>query len=184
MNDTTVPDEQRAERIADIRAFADWLEQNPWIPTPDLVDASKHLNGTGQSAEEQRKNLDVLESVADRLGIEVGKGMNDRTRMTANVGKFEYRLLVWHENGRPGQLDERDAELERLRAEVAALRSGVGLVDEPYPNPVCVYDTGDGNTLRRRCGVGIWRDGPTGEWRHIGNTWHNHEAVSPVSESR
>jgi hypothetical protein len=153
MSDPKVPDQKRAETIADIRAFADWLEQNPWVPTPFHANASEHLNGAGDRPDEQRAHLTRLRSVADRLGVKVDEHLTDRTRMQFNIGKFEYSLLVWHENGRPGEPDPRDAELEKLRAEVEALRA-----DAKSPH---LHDKGCSGAFGRPCvcATGAMTDG-------------------------
>lgn len=139
MNDTTVPDELRARRIANIRQLADWLEANPDLPAPN------HLYGGHQMADpgfrdgiSAAEGLARVRAFAAKHGVKADESGRDRTKASVSFGIAEYSLLTWHKNGRPGQLDEREAELERLRAEVAALRSNVGLdysreADDPTP---------------------------------------------------
>lgn len=141
MNTETVPDKKRAEQIAAIREMADWLEARPWLPMATYFRASEQLNGHGSTPDEQRELLATMQELADKLGRKLDESLPDRTRLTARVGPLEYDVLVWHENGRPDRFDERDAELARLRAEVAALRGEVGLdysrevepADDPTP---------------------------------------------------
>lgn len=123
MTDTTISDvdAKRASTIADIRAFADWLEANPWVPTPYHAYASEHLNGGDDP--NPAVALAQLQEFAERADVKADESLHDRTRAKVNIGRFEYTLLVWHPNGRPGVIEERDAELARLRAEVEQLRA-------------------------------------------------------------
>jgi hypothetical protein len=91
---------ERAQRIADIRAFADWLEANPWVPMPHHLYGSKHVNGLAGELDDVAA-LATVREIATRLGVETDESADDRTRMKFNVGRFEYSLLAWHKDGRP-----------------------------------------------------------------------------------
>jgi hypothetical protein len=54
-------DPQRAAAIANIRAFADWLEANPDVPEPDMFEASCLQTGI-----EQALSVRLVLGVADR----------------------------------------------------------------------------------------------------------------------
>lgn len=112
---STVPD--REAFIANVRAFADWLEANPSLPVPHSMESSTvHLNQAADDSPEE--SLATLRTFAERFGAEINDTMDDRTRATAQIGRISYKQLVWHRKS-----DKRDAELERLRAEVAELRA-------------------------------------------------------------
>lgn len=122
------PTDERAARIAEIRQLADWLERNPWVPMPYGIDAWQQVGN-----EEIRDDLSpaaglhLVREVADRIGVEADESAHDHTEVRIKFGKrTEYKLLSWHKAGRPGAVDPRDAELERLRAENAALKSAAG----------------------------------------------------------
>lgn len=125
--DQTEPPEEAAKRaafVADLRAFADWLTESPWAPTPHTAEAMQHLNATADVAT-AAPSLARLREIAARTGGSLDESLHDRTRLTVMHGTVEYKLLTWHPDGRPGEPDKRDAELERLRAEVAKLRAAV-----------------------------------------------------------
>lgn len=135
---------KRAVFVADLRTFADWLTDNPWVPLPSRMYASKQFN-FNNDPKSAAPSLAMIREVADRLGAETDESLPDRTRVTVEIGSIEYRLLTWHAAGRPG---ERDAELERLRARVAELeaatdRSGLGLLglDDSAKAATCCCDT-------------------------------------------
>lgn len=115
--------DQRADAIADLRAFADFLARNSWAPLPSQTmqadlqqDGVDVFNGGAEGVAELRR-------IADALGEEPNERANDRTTVTRCFGSIRYRVIAWHAAGRPVERDPRDVELERLRAEVAELRS-------------------------------------------------------------
>lgn len=89
---------ERAQRIADIRAFADWLEANPWVPLPNHLSAAKQLNG---SETDPVPALAKVREIADRLAVKTDEHLDDRTRMEYAIGTVTYSLLSWHKDGRP-----------------------------------------------------------------------------------
>lgn len=152
MNTTTVPDAQaqaakdRAKFISGLHEFADYLAANPWLPIdrndsgyigPARIQVDLH----GEREDATAETISRVCEIAAKLGVKVDDRSNDRTSADVKIGAVSYSLIAWHKNGRPGHPDERDAELERLRAEVAALRSGNGLAyfradsepDDPTP---------------------------------------------------
>jgi hypothetical protein len=117
----------RAGRIADIRAFADWLEANPWVPLPNHLSAAKQLNG---SETDPVPALAKVREIADRLGVKTDEHLDDRTRMEYAVGTVTYSLLSWHKDGRPAEPAPADwmaADTESIRAAIA------GAIREPDP---------------------------------------------------
>jgi hypothetical protein len=98
---------ERAARIADIRAFADWLEANPGVPMPWRIEADEHLSlGAGTEIERLAK----VRQVAAMLGVEVDERLTDRTELEFKIGDLvKYSLIAWHKGGRPAEpvADER-----------------------------------------------------------------------------
>jgi hypothetical protein len=88
---------ERAERIAEIRRFADWLESNPWVPMPYHIYGSEQLNG---DESDPVAGLAKVREIAERLGVETDESAGDRTKFKFPIGKVEYSLLTWHKNGR------------------------------------------------------------------------------------
>jgi len=117
-NPIVQPDDaaKRAAKIAAIRNLADWLTDNPAAPVPTL-DLHRHLgNNDGTEAE----NLATVRSLAVSLGVDADEELDDRTVLRVRVNEHVwYELFAWHKSGRDAL-----GELERLRAEVAELRSG------------------------------------------------------------
>lgn len=85
---------ERAQKIADIRALADWLEENPWLPVADL-DANRHLYGPD--------GYRTVVETAKRLGAELDTHLDDRTKFTYRRGPLTYSVLAWHDGGRPAE---------------------------------------------------------------------------------
>lgn len=83
---------ERAQKIADIRALADWLEANPWLPIPDL-DVNRQLRGT--------EGYRTVVELAERLGAKLDTHLDDRTKFVYTRGPLTYTLLTWHDGGRP-----------------------------------------------------------------------------------
>jgi hypothetical protein len=90
---------KRSQKVADIRAFADWLEANPAVPAPWQVEADEHLS-TGDGTEAER--LAKVRQVAAMLGVEADERLSDRTEVEFKPSDFvKYRLIAWHRGGRP-----------------------------------------------------------------------------------
>jgi hypothetical protein len=106
---------ERAARIADIRAFADWLEANPWVPAPHHLRASEQINSYDDDGVTA---LAQVREVAARLGVETDQHLDDRTRLEYKVGRVEYDLLAWHRDGRP---DEPVPPVDEARTLTAAI---------------------------------------------------------------
>jgi hypothetical protein len=119
------PKDERAAFCADLHAFANWLAENPWVPLPFTTFAERHLNYIDDKT--PFASLTKVREIAALLGVKTDESLPDRTRVTITMGCVEYRLLAWHKNGRPGEPDERDAKIERLTAELAALRAAAAL---------------------------------------------------------
>lgn len=124
MTTETVPateraDEQgeRTQKIADLRQLADWLEERPWLPIPG-IHVNDHVYGLD--------GYQLVTGLAERGG-KLDTHLNDRTVVAFDEGPLIYRVIAWHEGGRPG---EKDAELAKLRARVAELEAST---DRPDP---------------------------------------------------
>lgn len=81
---------ERAQRIADIRAFADFLDQNPWAPLP-------YENAQAEIP------FDNIREYSERVGVPVDEHLDDRTQVFHRFGGFEYRVVAWHQDGRPAE---------------------------------------------------------------------------------
>lgn len=120
--------DERAARIAEIRKLADWLERNPDVPMPIEFYGQQQMASPGfRDGISAAEGLARVRSFAEQFDVKVNESNYDRTSAEVKFGIARYSLLTWHADGRPGQPDDRDAELERLRAEVAELRAGNGL---------------------------------------------------------
>jgi hypothetical protein len=113
---------ERAQRIADIRKLADWLEERPWMPLLDL-DVNRHLYGLD--------GYRTVVEMAERLGVPLEKTLDDRTRLVFRKGPLTFTLLVWHKDGRPAEpapaaVEDDPTGLNYTRAET----------DEDDPTPV------------------------------------------------
>jgi len=108
-------------------------------PVPTAVNdwmkayASKHLNRINDRGTVAASLAEVRE-IADELGVKTDEHLDDRTRLVFKVGRVEYELLTWHPDGRPGEPDERDAKIEQLTAELAALRAAAALQPDADPS--------------------------------------------------
>lgn len=89
---------ERARFIAGIRLFADWLEQRPWLPVPDSLEAMVHLRyATGADS----AGLAEFRELAQLLDTETDESLEDRTRIEVPVGPIRYQAIAWHRDGRP-----------------------------------------------------------------------------------
>jgi hypothetical protein len=86
---------ERAEKIADLRAVADMLERNPDVPLPAYPGELVHLHHEG--------NVAKVRELAAKFDVKVDEHLDDRTEVTIGVGRFEYRVVAWHEGGRPAE---------------------------------------------------------------------------------
>lgn len=119
---------ERAQRIADIRAFADRLEQNPWMVLPHSLRAWQQLSAPGD-VPDAATGVAMLREVAEKLGVEVDEHLADRTTVEAWLGRVEYDLLVWHKDGRPVEPEFTAADAESIRTAIA------GAIREPDADP-------------------------------------------------
>jgi hypothetical protein len=78
----------RAKGVADLRAFADFLECNPWAPMP-FENAQANIE------------FDRVRDYAEKVGVKVDEHLDDRTQVFHRFGGFEYRVIAWHPGGRP-----------------------------------------------------------------------------------
>jgi hypothetical protein len=140
MTQPIIHDEKRAVGIAEIRQLADLLDRNPQIPLPYQVDALGFINHQGDA--DPAAGLATLRDLADSVGGEVDERLADRTTLTHTFGKVKYRLVTWHMQGRPGQLDERDAELAALRAKVAELEAARSAPLDQDAEDAAAFDRG------------------------------------------
>lgn len=94
---------ERAQRIADIRAFADWLEANSWAPTPNHFDASVHLDERHPGGPGVADSYSKVREVAERLGVNAEERLDDRTVARKGFGHIGYAVIAWHPDGRPAE---------------------------------------------------------------------------------
>lgn len=89
---------ERARKIADIRAYADWLEANADLPMP------YGLGGQQDVAADNATPADVakVRAFAERFGATL-RELADRTVAYHRIGSVGYDLIAWHRNGRPSE---------------------------------------------------------------------------------
>lgn len=121
----------RARRIADIRALADFLEHNPDVPLAlypsEQVDLHDGASGVAQVRE-----------LGARFGGTVRDDLEDRTQVYLKFGSFEYRVIAWHKDGRPAETeDERCGTCGESLREIAlgALGHTLGEICNPVDVP-------------------------------------------------
>jgi hypothetical protein len=103
---------ERAERIADIRALADWLEANSWVPLPYIAHAYDHLTAP-RDVPTEAAGLAKVRGLAERLGLKTDESLDDRTKLVVPFGEHaSYELVTWHKDGRPAE-PEPEPEPER-----------------------------------------------------------------------
>jgi hypothetical protein len=94
---------ERAERIADIRALADWLEANSWVPLPYIAHAYDHLTAP-RDVPTEAAGLAKVRGLAERLGLKTDESLDDRTKLVVPFGEHaSYELVTWHKDGRPAE---------------------------------------------------------------------------------
>lgn len=86
---------ERAQRIADLRKLADLLEANPDVPLPLYPSEQVDLHDDG--------NVATVRALGEKFGARVRDDLHDRTQVYIKVGSFEYRVIAWHEGGRPAE---------------------------------------------------------------------------------
>jgi hypothetical protein len=85
----------RAQKIADIRSLASFLEANPDVPmSPYMLDQTD-LKGP--------EGLATVRALAVRLGVEVNDSLDDRTSLEIVTGHHRHKLIAWHPEGRPAE---------------------------------------------------------------------------------
>lgn len=118
---------ERAQKVADIRALADWLEANPSVPMP------ASLRTQASPGCEVLPEVDVwnsgaqgiaeLERVAAIMGSEIVH-YDERSDATKTFGRVEYSFIAWHKDGRPAEPEADPTGLAYSRADDA---------DDPTP---------------------------------------------------
>jgi hypothetical protein len=112
---------ERARRIADIRAFADFLEQHPWAPIEGSLSSQWSPDPQGDLWNSGAEGLAQVREFAGRMGAEVVQG-EDRTSAIRRFGWVEYRLIAWHKGGRPAEPEAvKPLISDETIAEVAAM---------------------------------------------------------------
>lgn len=96
---------ERAERIAEIRALADFLEANLQVPVPDAVDAGAHLDARHLNGPSVEASYATVLDIAKRLDIKQEERLDDRTVVRKAFGRVVYSVIAWHPDGRPAEPD-------------------------------------------------------------------------------
>ncbi|GIE75755.1 hypothetical protein Aph02nite_17050 [Actinoplanes philippinensis] len=113
---------ERAERIADIRAFADFLEQHPALPVTNIrMQASLNPHGDVWNS-----GAEGVAEVRRLAGLFDGKVMQDNEHITATreVGATEYVIVAWHKAGRPAEPVVEDERCETCGESMREIQSG------------------------------------------------------------
>ncbi|GIE84579.1 hypothetical protein [Actinoplanes regularis] len=79
--------DDRAGRIADIRALADLLEANPGLPMPWRTEAYEHIAVYDDPSATSR--VATVRRVADILGVTVDDSLDDRTECSVSLGRAQ-----------------------------------------------------------------------------------------------
>lgn len=93
---------ERAKRIADIRALADFLEKNPDCPAPDSVHAQASPGRYGDVWNSGLEGIAEVRRVAGIFGEKVQQD-EERTEVVKRFGGFDYTYIAWHKVGRPAE---------------------------------------------------------------------------------
>jgi hypothetical protein len=92
---------ERATKIADIRAFADFLEQHPDLPVTHIrMQAS--LNPHGDVWNSGAEGVAEVQRLAGLFDCRV-KQDDEHITATREVGATEYVIVAWHKDGRPAE---------------------------------------------------------------------------------
>lgn len=89
---------ERAQKIADIRALADWLEANPEVPLAAYPSEQADLHDGAAS-------VAFVRELGARFDSKVRDDLDDRTQVYIRFGSFEYRVIAWHKDGRPAEAE-------------------------------------------------------------------------------
>lgn len=96
IDQTVTPTEttdQRAEFVAGLREFADWLEERPWAPT---VRHNGYVSPAGLQVDLfGDEGLAEVRAIADRLGMTVDEHLDDRASVRVHVGSVAYSVIAW-----------------------------------------------------------------------------------------
>lgn len=152
----------RAARIAEIRALADWLEANPWVPMPYSVDASEHLDERHIGGPTPDAALAEVRAIAGRLDVKTDESLADRTKVEVPFGRVRYQLLAWHPDGRPA---DPAAEVAELRA-AAKVGTAAEHLPDPAPEVVAAGMTALAGEVRAAKADTEEREGP---WFEVGD---------------
>jgi hypothetical protein len=93
---------ERAQKIAEIRQLADFLEANPWLPVPYRTHSYEHLSAP-EDVPSEAAGVAKVREVAERLGLKADEHLDDRTEVTIEFGKSDFQLVAWHKDGRPAE---------------------------------------------------------------------------------
>lgn len=91
---------ERAKKIADIRAYADWLEANPDVAMPYGLGGQADAGGSAIRC--TAEDVATVRAFAAKFGARVIEA-DGQTRAEHKVGDVTYMLIAWHPNGRPAE---------------------------------------------------------------------------------
>lgn len=150
---------ERAQKIADLRTFAGWLEANSWAPMPNYFDASAHLDERHPGGPGVSESYSTVCEVGDRLGLKPEERLGDRTVVRKGFGSLQYQVIAWHSDGRPA-------------------------VPEPKRGTTC-EELSDDESAPEHAEVGGWKgEGPgtCGVECACGVTYDNFDSLAEASE--
>jgi hypothetical protein len=123
---------RRAQRIADLRTFVDFLHRNPWAPLPYLhMQADMHRSEIGGDVDDD--GLAELHRIADTLGEKVDEHLDDRTSTGRQFGSVEYKVIAWHKAGRPLVISDETIE---AAGRMGSWNEREQKWDDPSPDPL------------------------------------------------
>lgn len=92
----------------------------------------------------------------------------------------EHARIVVPGEGYGREVDNGDASAE-VPAGVEGVAPGAAIGRATVPEATCLYETGGGSELRRRCGAPIEWYRPQQVWIHKDRKWRGHDSIGPAT---
>ena len=144
---------ERAQKIADIRALADYLEVNTWLPMPREGTFYNYVDGVPRD-DHGPEGMAEMRRIAEVWRVKLNEYATNFTKVALQFGEVTYELRCFHKGGRPAEPaptadplglaytradDEPDDPTPVSPARVPMHNGGMtddGLVDETPAEPV------------------------------------------------
>jgi len=112
---------KRAQKIADIRTYADWLEANPSEPLGYGFGGQADVPG-----ENTAEAVAKVREFAARYGADV-RELDACTSARLHFGSVEHVVIAWHREGRPTESAPEPAEHQEVRGWKGDVVDGYGV---------------------------------------------------------